>query len=164
MKKFHLLGCLMLINPLCYAKPVPETANGIKYPSNLKNWRLIASSYRQDNNTQRVILGNSIAINAARSTIQAGWPNGSMLAKLVWKNKQHPQWKPAIIPGKLLHTEIMIKNDKKFRSTGGWGYARWKGEQLTPYGKDKSFAQECYSCHNQVKETDYVFTFPAQLP
>jgi hypothetical protein len=87
-----------------------------------------------------------------------------VLGKLVWKDAQHPDWDQATVPGALSHIEFMIKDPVKYKSTGGWGYARWKGMKVEPYGKDASFAQECYSCHGKVKSNDYVFTRPAPLP
>jgi len=155
---------ILLSSSTLLAEQVIPTLNGIKYPTGLKNWRVIASSYRTDNNTQRVILGNSIAIKASRSGQTKPWPKGSILAKLVWKNTSHPNWPSAIIPGEFVHSEIMIKDSSKYQSTGGWGYARWKGESQQPYGKDKSFAEECLACHSQVKKNDFVFTIPAQVP
>lgn len=146
------------------AKEIKPTSNNIEYPAGLKNWRVIASSYRTDNNTQRIILGNSIAVNASRNGSTKPWPQGSILAKLVWKNADHPNWNSAKIPGDFVHSEIMIKDTSKYKSTGGWGYARWTGEQLQPYGKDKSFTEECFACHAQVKKTDFVFTIPAKIP
>jgi len=146
------------------AKDVSPTKNGIDYPVGLKNWRVIASSYRTDNNTQRVILGNNIAVKASREGHTKPWPKGSILAKLVWKNTTHPDWDSAIIPNEFVHSEIMIKDASKYKTTGGWGYARWKGESQEPYGKDQSFTQECLACHSQVKKNDYVFTIPATIP
>ncbi len=155
---------LFLAAEMTQAQQIEDAANGVKYPENLANWRIIASSYRQDNDTQRIILGNHIAIQAVRSATFEHWPKGSILAKLVWKNTQHAQWQSAIVPGKLVHTEIMVKDDNKYKVTGGWGYARWKGSDLQPYGKNADFAQECYSCHTQVIKNDYVFTSAAELP
>jgi len=162
--KYWILPGILITSAVVQAKEVSPTANGIDYPVGLKNWRVIGTSYRTDNNTQRVIVGNSIAIKAARSGHTNPWPEGSILAKLVWKNTQHPVWQGAIVPGDFVHSEIMIKDSKKYSATGNWGYARWKGEQQKPYGKDSSFTQECASCHSHAKATDYVFTQPAKIP
>jgi len=161
--KHLFIALLSIIVVSAEANEVKSTPNNIKYPVGLKNWRVIATSYRTDNNTQRVILGNSIAVKAARNGSTNPWPKGSILAKLVWKNTDHPAWNSARIPGDFVHSEIMIKDASKYKSTGGWGYARWKGEQLQPYGKDASFPQECLACHSQVKKTDFVFTIPAKI-
>ena len=145
----------------------PEVApapNGIILPDGYKNWRLIASSHRTDNNTLRVVLGNDQAINAARNGQTNPWPDGSILAKLVWKDVEHEKWPAATIPGKFVHAEFMIKDAMQFSSTGGWGFARWLGLEQKPHGKDANFVRECYDCHLPVKDNDYVFTHPASLP
>ena len=162
--KISVLALLLSTNFLVNADGVLPAANGIQYPVGLKNWRVIATSYRTDNNTQRVILGNKIAIDASRRGDINPWPKGSVLAKLVWKNIEHPKWKEAIIPGEFVHSEIMVKDAIKFKSTGGWGYARWKGDAQVPYGKDATFSGECVSCHTRVNKSDYVFTIPAKTP
>jgi len=164
MKKLLFAVVTLSLSFITHAENVTDTANGIQYPTGLKNWRIIASSFRKDNNTQRVILGNTIAINAARSGLTKPWPKGSILAKLVWKNTEHPDWNSAIVPGEFVHSEIMIKDAVKYKSTAGWGFARWKGDQQLPHGKDASFAEQCLACHNQDKKSDYVFTIPAQIP
>lgn len=63
-----------------------------------------------------------------------------------------------------MHAEFMTKDAAKFSATGGWGYARWLGKDQKPYGKDASFVQECVGCHTPVKDRDWVFTHPVQLP
>jgi len=161
---FLLISLVLLPALSSHADTVQTTANGIKYPIGLKNWRVISSSFRTDNNTQRVILGNSLAINASRSGKTNPWPNGAILAKLVWKNSQHPQWNKAIVPGEFVHSEIMIRDSSKYTSTGGWGFARWIGETQQPYGEKKSFAQECFACHKHAKDSHFVFTKPATIP
>ena len=143
------------------AQPAP---NGIELPEDYRDWRVIATSHRSDNNTLRVILGNDVAVDAARSGRTVPWPDGAILAKLVWKDAGHDHWPTATVPGDFVHAEFMIKDAGKYRETGGWGFARWLGMQQTPYGKDAQFVQECFSCHTPMKDNDYVFTAPAPLP
>ena len=144
-------------------KGFAPSPNGIEIPLGYQNWRMLGTSHRTDNNSLRIILGNSIAINAAKQGKTNPWPNGSILAKIAWKDRQHPNWQAATVPGKLVHTEFMFKDSKKFAATKGWGYARWKGTQQIPL-EDASFDQECLACHETVKHKDYVFTLPAELP
>jgi hypothetical protein len=143
---------------------VSRAPNGIRLPDGYKNWQLISSSHRTDNNTLRVILGNDIAVQAARNGSTNPWPDGSIMAKLVWKDTAHEQWSDATIPGAFVHAEFMIKDAKKFAATGGWGFARWLNMEQKPYGKDADFVQECYNCHTPMKHNDYVFTHPAIMP
>jgi len=142
-------------------KPSP---NGIKFPVGYQNWRVISMSHRVDNKTVRVIYGNDKAIKAARSGKTQPWPNGAIIGKVVWKQKEAGDWKTAIVPGKFVHAEFMFKDADKYASTGGWGWARWKGLEQKPYGKDANVAQECVACHTPVKNKDWVFTEPAMLP
>lgn len=157
------LTCLAGL-PVAIAGNVAPAPNGIILPENYRDWRVIASSSRIDNNTLRVILGNDIAIEAARNGNTNPWPDGAILGKLVWKDTTLKAWEKAVVPGEFVHAEFMFKNAKKWPDTGGWGFARWKGMDQAPYGKDATFVNECFSCHTPVKENDYVFTHPAKLP
>lgn len=146
------------------AEAVQPAPNGLSLPGNYRDWRVIASSHRLDNNTLRVILGNDIAVNAARSGNTLPWPDGTILGKLVWKDATHAAWEKAVVPGAFVHAEFMFKDSQRWTDTGGWGFARWTGMDQQPYGKDATFSQECFSCHTPVSDNDYVFTRPAPIP
>jgi hypothetical protein len=158
-------GLIISLNGHIFADDnIPPTPNGINLPKNYKDWRVISSSHREDNKSLRVILGNDIAIEAARQGNTNPWTDGSILAKLVWKDTVHPNWEKAIVPGEFVHAEFMVKDSVKYQVTGGWGFARWVGMAQNPYGEDASFVQECFGCHLPVKDNDYVFTHPSPLP
>jgi hypothetical protein len=143
---------------------VAVAPNGITLPEGYKDWRIISVSHRTDNNTMRAIVGNDKAVEAARKGETNPWPDGAILGKLVWKAEIDANWAAATVPGKFVHAEFMLKEAKKYEATGGWGFARWLGEDQKPYGKDAGFVQECFACHTPVKGNDYVFTHPAKLP
>ena len=162
---YVILNTLLCLSSISHAQNVPDAPNGIAYPQGLTNWRVIGTSIRSDNNTQRVILGNSIAIKAARAkTNKLQWPKGTILAKLVWKNATLATWQAATVPGEFVHAEIMVRDTKKYAATGGWGFARWTGLDLKPHGKDSAFAETCANCHKAAESTGFVFTQPAKLP
>lgn len=168
MRKSLAITVLVLAAPLglppaATAQPLPAP-NGIELPADYRDWRLISSSYRSDNNTMRVILGNDIAIEAARSNRTNPWPDGTILAKLVWKNATHPEWPDATVPGDFVHAEFMFKDSVKYEKTYGWGWARWLGLEQKPFGDNADFAANCIACHEPVKDNDWVFTHPARLP
>jgi hypothetical protein len=143
---------------------VPAAPNGINLPEGYKNWRVLAVSHRGDNNTLRAILGNDAAVKAARERRTNPWPDGAILAKLVWKDATHEHWPTATVPGAFVHAEFMVKDSVRYTATGGWGFARWLGMEQKPYGKDEAFAEECFGCHTPMRDNDYVFTAPAVLP
>lgn len=162
---FLLICCLIAAGAVFALHPeILPSPNGIMIPEDYKNWSVIAPSHRTDNNTLRVILGNSTAITAARTGQTNPWPKGTILAKIVWKDRTHEKWSAATIPGSFVHAEFMIKDPDKYASTGGWGFARWLGMDQRPYGKDAGFAKECFDCHQPVKDNDYVFTRTAEIP
>jgi len=158
------LGLMTWTAAVSAEKLIAPTPNGIEIPNNYKNWQMIAVSHRTDNQTLRVILGNPLAVKAAKQGKTKPWPDGAILAKIVWKDSDHPLWQAATVPDTLVHAEFMIKDSKNFFTTEGWGFARWSGMEQKPYGKDASFAYECLSCHRPAKANDYVFTKSAQLP
>jgi hypothetical protein len=142
--------------------PAPAQ-NGMTIPEGWQNWRLIAVSQRTENSTLRGILGNSVAVDAARSGKTNPWPEGAIIAKINWKQKSSETFPTAIVPAELIHVDFMLKDSQKYAGTGGWGWARWLGLEQKVYDKG-DVAQECLGCHGMVKGQDYVFTHPAPLP
>ncbi|NVN93418.1 MAG: cytochrome P460 family protein [Desulfuromonadales bacterium] len=137
--------------------------NGISYFPEYMTWKLIAPSYREDKGHIRIITGNGIAVAA----LQAGkkpLPDGSVLAKVAWKAEKHPSFPVATVPGAFAQVEFMVKDSRKYKSTGGWGFARFVGNDLKPYGKDAGFVSECFGCHIPVAKNDYLFTKPVKTP
>jgi hypothetical protein len=156
--------CLAAAATFVWPSGVKNAPNGIAMPEGYEDWRLIAPSHRTDKNHIRVILGNDAAIEAAREGKTNPWPDGAVLGKLVWKDETDPDWPSATVPGEFVHTEFMVKDAKKYAATGGWGFARWVGTELKPYGSDAGFVQECFGCHVPVAYNDYVFTRYVKLP
>jgi len=141
-------------------KNISPAPNGITYIPGYRNWKAINISERFDNGSMRIIYGNDIAVKAEQSGHTNPWPQGTVLAKAAWKQQKTNDG--IIIPGEFIQVEFMIRDEKKFKSTGGWGWARWRGGDLKPYGK-KGFEQECITCHRPVKNNDQVFTIPLYL-
>lgn len=163
--KLYLVTALVAFNYIALAADqIPAAPNGIAFPKGYQNWRVISISHRVDNNTLRVILGNDIAIKAARSGKTKPWPDGAILGKVVWKQANATHWEKAIVPDKFVHAEFMFRDAKKYAKTVGWGWARWTGINQAPYGKTANFSQECIGCHTPVKNNNWVFTKPAVMP
>jgi hypothetical protein len=143
-----------------YTKVKP-TLNNISYIPDFRNWKAVSTSDRFDNGSMRIIYGNEIAVKAIAEHQTNPWPDGAIFAKTAWKQKIEADG--TVSAGAFIQVEFMIKDAKKYEATKGWGWARWKGNDLKPYGDNANFDQECISCHNPVKNNDYVFTTPLHL-
>jgi hypothetical protein len=137
---------------------VADEPNGIAFLPEYKNWKAISSTERFDNHTMREILGNDVAIKAIADNRINPWPDGTAFAKVAWF--QQPDEKGLVRAGPFFQVEFMIRDSQKYAETKGWGWARWRGADLKPYGKDASFTKECVGCHNPLADTNYVFTEP----
>jgi cytochrome c553 len=143
------------------ASPRPEVKpepNGFAFMPDYSDWEAISSTDRWDNGTMRVIMGNPVAVRAIREGHVNPWPDGTAFAKVAWKSLLRPTGE--ITPGQFLQVEFMLKDKEKYAATGGWGWGRWKGDDLKPYGKDASFATECTGCHQPMRSNDLVFSMP----
>ena len=163
MKQVLTFIAVMLLAGFATAAETPTAPNGIPLIRGYENWKAIAPSYRPDKDHIRVILGNDTALQALAKGTRP-FPDGTVMAKVAWTTRKHPRFPVAVEPDRFVQVEFMIKDAKKYPATGGWGFARFVGPELKPYGKDVSFVQECFGCHTPVKDNDYVFTSRPPFP
>ncbi len=158
-----LIGALLLVAGSLVAADRPIAPNGIAIYPDYMSWKVVAPSYREDKGHIRIITGNEIAVAALRAG-KNPLPDGSVLAKVAWKTEKHPAFPVATEPGAFVQVEFMVKDAKKYKDTGGWGFARFVGNDLKPYGKDAGFVSECFGCHVPVAKNDYLFTKIVKTP
>ncbi|WP_162143869.1 cytochrome P460 family protein [Chryseobacterium daeguense] len=68
-----------------------------------------------------------------------------------------------IATGEFLQVELRVKDAEKYKKIKEWGWGRWKGNDLQPYGETHDFDNECIECHKPMANRDYVFTSPLYL-
>jgi hypothetical protein len=157
-----------------YGTPLPaqdkfdlKAPNGLSFSEirGYENWPFIATSYRTDNNELRVIMGNKPMIDSYKAGVPGNgkpFAEGSIIVKIGWSERKNPAFGVAHEPDVLKRVEFILKDSGRFPATSGWGYARFvydeKTATFTPWGKDASFAQECYQCHTLVRGRDFIFT------
>lgn len=136
--------------------------NGLPYYTfpNWESWKPISTTDRGDNHTLRVILGNDVAVKAIAEKKIMPWPDGAAFAKVAWQAVSDGSG--GLQAGKFIQVEFMVKDAAKYKETAGWGWGRWRGMDLKPYGKDAHFTDECVGCHLPVKGNDYVYTMPVE--
>jgi hypothetical protein len=140
---------------------VQPELNGLAFDPTFKTWKPISTTDRGDNNTFRFILGNDVAVKAAQSGNVSPWPDGTRFAKIAWQQVLGPDG--LVRPGNFVQVELMVKNATLYKNTQGWGFGRWRGLDLKPYGEDPRFVNECTGCHQPMRPNDYVYTLPITL-
>jgi hypothetical protein len=127
----------------------------VRIPQGYRQWTLVAPAEEAAPlNEIRAVLGNEVAIKAYRDGKQP-FPDGTVLAKLAWKHEPSPDFAPASIPGAATTVQFMVKDSKKYASTGGWGFGRF----IDGKPADEAQHRTCFACHQALaKNHDYVFT------
>jgi hypothetical protein len=134
---------------------------GVSIPQRYRQWDLIAVSQETgDLDELRAILGNAAAIKAyGEQTLP--FPDGTVIAKVAWKRMPSVGDDGALgrmqafVPGAATTVQFMVKDSKKYATTGGWGFGRFiKGKPV-----DKMQHETCFPCHEaSAKDHDLVFT------
>ena len=60
----------------------------------------------------------------------------------------------SFVAGSPTNVQFMVKDSKKYASTGGWGFAQFKDGKTD----EKADLKTCYPCHEPIKARDFVFT------
>jgi hypothetical protein len=136
---------------------------GIKMYPGYRDWRLISVAHEEGNlNDIRAILGNDAAIRAYREN-RLPFPDGAVIARIAWKdvpseedNKVFGRAQSFVAgPAPEWYLQFMVKDSKKYATTGGWGFAQFDKD-----GKpaDEATLKPCFSCHEPIKARDFIFT------
>ena len=129
-------------------------------PPGYRDWKVISVAHEEGNlNSLGAILGNDLAIKAYRQG-DLPFPDGTIIAALHYShtsseenNKVFGQ-SQSFVPGAPTNIQFMVKDSKKYATTGGWGFGHFANGKSA----DAAFMKTCFPCHDQVKTRDLVFT------
>ncbi len=129
-------------------------------PPGYRDWKLISVAHEEgDLNDLRAVLGNDVAIKAYREGTLP-FPDGAIIARLAWgyvpseENDKIFGRAQSFVAGAPTNVQFMVKDSKKYASTGGWGFAQFKDGQPD----DAAVLGACFGCHVPVEARDFVFT------
>lgn len=133
---------------------------GVKLPPGYRDWRVISVAHEEGKlNDLRAILGNDIAIAAARGGTFP-FPDGAIIARLAWdyaplaeSAQAFGQHQSYVAGAPKNGVQFMVKDSVKYASTGGWGFAQFNDG--TP--ADEAVHNACFPCHQTVRARDFVF-------
>jgi hypothetical protein len=138
------------------ASPIFE----IKMPAGYRDWKLISVAHEEGNlDDLRAILGNDVAVKAFREG-RLPFPDGTVIARLAWSHVPSEENNKAFgrtqsfVAGAPTNVQLMVKDSKKYATTGGWGFAQFKGGKPA----DEASHKTCFPCHQPFKAGDLVFT------
>src|SRR5271166_3485942 len=131
-----------------------------KIPPGYRDWRFISVAHEEGNlHSFAAVLGNDVAIKAYREG-KLPYPDGAIVAALHYghvpseeNNKVFgdPQ---SFVPGPPTNVQFMVKDSKKYATTGGWGFAHFNKDGTL--GND-ALMKTCFPCHAKASR-DLVFT------
>ncbi|MGE5761546.1 MAG: cytochrome P460 family protein [Gemmatimonadota bacterium] len=133
-----------------------------------EGWQVVSVS--QDGPLIAAILANPVMIQAYQKGIPGNgkpFPDGSKMAKIHWNPKQLETFPAATVPGTQHDVDFMVKDSKRFKDSGGWGWAVFEYEAASGTFRPGTSADmppqehdaKCgFACHTTVKTRDYIFT------
>jgi hypothetical protein len=147
--------------------------HGIAIPEGYRDWHLISVAQLAGGSLRqlRAQLGNDIAMKAFREG-KRPFPDGSMIAALHW-TEVASSGNTAVLAGGFpgadllssvadtaVNVQFMVKDTRRYASTGGWGFADFKN------GKpgDEALHKTCFPCHQPAQDRDFVFARYAPTP
>jgi len=165
---FGLVACVAMAGAVLYMAPAFGQSDGAssifgikRIPPRYRDWKLISVAHEEGNlNDLRAVLGNDVAIKAYREG-KLPFPDGAIIVRLAWNylpseenNKAFGRPQSFVAGPPKEGVQFMVKDSKKYPSTGGWGFADFAD------GKSVSDAvlNGCFSCHRPAKAQDFVFT------
>jgi hypothetical protein len=145
-------------------------------PVGYRDWSMISVARVGGKlNDLRVKLGNDVAMKAYRKGT-VPFPDGPIIARLAWRQVASEENNSAFrraaerqgaspeeinklladssVAGPAMNVQFMVKDSKKYASTGGWGFGQFTDGKFDGEAVHKT----CFSCHAPGKDHDFVFT------
>lgn len=132
------------------------------YPDFAQKWHLVTVRFREDTREMRFTYANDLAWKALQS-FKPVFPDGAVFGKIGMKTEVDPAFPSSKVPAMAKRFQFMVKNQKKYKDTDGWGYALFDSEGYIFNENPKVATQACAACHRIVPERGYVFSRPVEL-
>jgi hypothetical protein len=134
-----------------------------KLPAGYRDWTVISVAHEEGNlHSLGAILGNEVAIKAYREG-KLPFPDGTIIASLHWRHEPSEEnnkifgRRQSFVAGSPTNVQFMVKDSKKYASTGGWGFGHFNERDGNKPG-DAALLKACFPCHQKAKDSDLIFT------
>jgi hypothetical protein len=139
-----------------YAFADPGAA--VPFPSNYREWTHVKTIFvgpRSKNFEQRGGFHHYYANQEAVEGYRSGkFPDGAVIVDEGVYTREEGG---VILEGARRSVEVMRKDSLRYGGTGGWGFDRYEGENLTD-GAAAAVRNACYSCHAKAQDRDFVYS------
>ena len=149
---------------------------GVKLPRGYRDWGFISvARVGAPVNDMRAKLGNDVAIRAYREG-KIPFPDGTIIARLAYNQATSEEGNAVLgaaarkqglspeavqkllsesfVAGPATNVQFMVKDSKKYASTGGWGFAQFNDGKPA----DAALLKACFLCHQPAQAQDFVYT------
>ena len=139
-----------------------QTSDALKMPRDFKQWYLVHSTLiTKDDNKLGLIAGvhyiyvNATGLDRLKRGGSTPYPDGTMFTDDV---RSFSVEDGTYLQGAARKAvTLMVKDSKKYASTGGWGFQAWAGGDSTkPIATDP--VKQCFTCHVPQKAQDFTFS------
>ena len=136
-----------------------ESADDLKLPASYRHWYHVNTMVIDKGSPLFEAMGgmHNVYINSTGETaLKKGEPYPDKTVLLVDLH-EFTISDGSYVEGPRKATAIMLKDKKKYASTGGWGFQAWAGGDPTkPLVTDPT--KQCFECHQARKDQDYVYS------
>ena len=155
-----LAGILISLSAVS-AKPVGDY---VAFPNGFRSWFVVNSMIVTKDSSESDQIGGMhiIYVNAkGLATLKKGgpfpYPDGTVFADDV---HEFSVTDGSYVDGAKKAVPVMVKDAKKYATTGWWGFQVWAGgDPSKPLIPDSAHAvQACFGCHTPQKAQDYTFS------
>jgi hypothetical protein len=136
-----------------------ESADGLKLPASFRHWYHVNTMVIDKGSPLFEAMGgmHNVYINSTGETAlkkAEPYPDKTLLLvdlhEFIISDGSY-------VEGPRKATAIMLKDNKKYAATGGWGFQAWAGgDPAKPLVRDPT--KQCFECHQAKKNQDYVYS------
>ncbi|CAN5553856.1 hypothetical protein BH10BDE1_BH10BDE1_34940 [soil metagenome] len=172
--KFFLLFALLGSAPLQFAQAYFEgnhrydgqsIVNGIDfrvYKSFPEKWRLVTVRSSEAPKRISVTYANPPAfahlLKLKSGKSSSAYPDGAAFGLVLFSTEADSRLATSSRPSEMREYQLMLRNRDKFKSTEGWGYARFNSKGLSFNEEPLVQAVSCNACHTLAQKENFVFS------
>lgn len=152
-------NCAIVASLAIFTSTLVQSEEGVQFPDGFRRWVHIGTGVilPSDNPLLKSeegmhhVFANSKAADAYTT---GDFPDGAVL---VYELRDAQQKNGVISEGERRRVDVMIKDSETYKSTGGWRFECFFGDQRTENAIHDS-GTSCFQCHAKAEKHGFVFS------